>query len=111
MSLNEREYCIAVFSKAFNTDHAQYFIQVIIYYFPLITILAWEWFDEHAFFYMRKSTPCKFLNFHDSDNTCWSVYEQETPLTIRRYMCKWADNHQYRCSNPSKKTCYRIDVS
>ena len=61
MSLNGSEICIAAFNKAFNTDHAQYFIQAIIYCFSLTTILAWAWFAEHAFFYMRKSALCKIF--------------------------------------------------
>jgi AGCS family alanine or glycine:cation symporter len=47
--------CVDAFATAFQTPRAGWFIPIIIYFFSFTTILAWEWFAEHVFFFLHRA--------------------------------------------------------
>jgi Na+/alanine symporter len=47
--------CTDTFATAFQTPRAGWFIPIIIYCFSFTTILAWEWFAEHVFFFLHRA--------------------------------------------------------
>ena len=58
MALDGSKICTSTFNKAFGTEHAEIFVQTIVYCFALTTILAWAWFAEHSFYFVRKGRLC-----------------------------------------------------
>jgi AGCS family alanine or glycine:cation symporter len=45
--------CVDAFTIAFQTSRAGWLIPIITYFFSFTTILACEWFAEHAFFFIQ----------------------------------------------------------
>lgn len=55
LGANPTQICIDTFRKAFHSDYAGWLIPIVIYCFALTTLLAWAWFAEHAFYFIRKA--------------------------------------------------------
>ncbi|MDR1906931.1 MAG: amino acid carrier protein [Puniceicoccales bacterium] len=52
---NASKICVDTFVIAFKTPLAGWLIPIIIYFFSFTTILAWEWFAEHVFFFVHRA--------------------------------------------------------
>jgi AGCS family alanine or glycine:cation symporter len=45
--------CVQTFSIAFHSDYAGWLVPITIYCFALTTLVAWAWFAEHAFYFLK----------------------------------------------------------
>lgn len=63
LTRSSSEICIETFVRAFHSPYAGWIIPIVIYCFALTTILAWAWFAEHTFYFVKKAHLCRYFKF------------------------------------------------